>query len=407
MVVGESETKQQVAYITSSIKHVIDTFGPRPPGSEGERNALEYIKNELKGYVDTSVMEDFELAPKAFMTMVVVVSTMMLISTMLYWVLPVASLLLMIGAFLVEALEFFIYKQFLDVFQPKRLSHNVIGIKKPNGSVKRRIILTGHADASYEYRYSKSLNAKLFLLSFLNYAITISISSLATASNFWWSNGYANVWGILGIIITCFVPNQILIIFYYRYSVVAPGANDNLSGTFIVMAIAKYFAKNDIHLDNTEIWYVITGSEEAGLRGAKAFAKAHAPEFRDVETACVVLDMLRDLDSIWILSSDLNNTVKLDRGIMRMLQIASKESGREAAFHPFPFGAGSTDAAAFQQGGIRTGSIVAIRQPSPAWYHTRLDTYSELNPDCIELGWKICIHAIKYFDEKGIPDSKR
>ncbi len=39
-------------YVIDRTKHVIETFGPRDPGSEGERRAQEYVLQELKKYAD-------------------------------------------------------------------------------------------------------------------------------------------------------------------------------------------------------------------------------------------------------------------------------------------------------------------------------------------------------------------
>jgi hypothetical protein len=112
-----------------------------------------------------------------------------------------------------------------------------------------------------------------------------------------------------------------------------------------------------------------------------------------------VFDTARDLDSLFILKNDLNGTVELDPGIAQILQLASKNSGKEVGLHGFPFGAGSSDAAAFQQAGIPSGLLVAMAQPSPRWYHTRLDNWDILNPECIEFELKIGLEAVLLFDE--------
>lgn len=58
------------------------------------------------------------------------------------------------------------------------------------------------------------------------------------------------------------------------------GANDNLTGCFISMAVVKYMQHHDIRFENTEVWVVLTGSEEAGtsrrkgvLQGAQGRAR--------------------------------------------------------------------------------------------------------------------------------------
>src|SRR5690606_13329622 len=46
------------------------------------------------------------------------------------------------------------YKLLLDPFFPKKTSYNVYGALKPSGEVKRRIILNGHPDGAYEWRFN-------------------------------------------------------------------------------------------------------------------------------------------------------------------------------------------------------------------------------------------------------------
>ena len=66
-----------------------------------------------------------------------------------------------------------------------------------------------------------------------------------------------------------FIP----IFFMYDKKRVVEGANDDLTGCFTSIAILKFMQDNDIRLENTEVVAFFSGSEEAGLRGAKAYAK--------------------------------------------------------------------------------------------------------------------------------------
>ena len=91
-------------------------------------------------------------------------------------------------------------------------------------------------------------------------------------------------------------PLSIFFLTFWNYEVTfaSPGANDNLSGVLLLLEGAKQLAKNDIQLQNTEIVYLITGSEEAGTRGALEFAKKHKEEFSDIPTTFLVFDTIAD-----------------------------------------------------------------------------------------------------------------
>jgi hypothetical protein len=68
---------------------------------------------------------------------------------------------------LITVLEFLLYKQFMDPFYKKVEGHNLVGVRKPRGDVKRRIVISGHIDAAYEWRhilYGKKEGNKIFNL---------------------------------------------------------------------------------------------------------------------------------------------------------------------------------------------------------------------------------------------------
>ena len=109
------------------------------------------------------------------------------------------------------------------------------------------------------------------------------------------------------------------------------------------MAVVKYMQHHDIRFENTEVWVVLTGSEEAGLRGAKAFCKAHKDELGDVETVFVGLDTIRDYDFMAIYSRDLTGTVKNDESACALVKEAAKQNGLDMPYKSVFFGA--TDAA--------------------------------------------------------------
>jgi len=57
------------------------------------------------------------------------------------------------------------------------------------------------------------------------------------------------------------------------------GANDNASGTGAMLSLAEKTAGRP--LENTEVWAVATGCEEAGMVGMLAFLKRHGQELQD------------------------------------------------------------------------------------------------------------------------------
>jgi aminopeptidase YwaD len=77
---------------------------------------------------------------------------------------------------------------------------------------------------------------------------------------------------------------------HYDSVVGAPGANDNLSGTAVVMELARVL--KDFNTDNYEIRFAAWGSEERGLLGARHYVNTLSPEDLERHIAKYNLDMV-------------------------------------------------------------------------------------------------------------------
>jgi Zn-dependent M28 family amino/carboxypeptidase len=178
------------------------------------------------------------------------------------------------------------------------------------------------------------------------------------------------------------------------------GANDNLTGCFTAMAVAKLMSDLDLRLENTELMVLCAGCEEIGLRGAKAFCKAHKGEFDDVETVFIGLDTMTDFEHIAVMCRDLNGTVKHDSAACAMMKQGAKTAGYDIPYASCFFG--SSDTTAATQAGIRS-TFLAAMDPAPAdYYHTRLDDVDRLQPRTVEACLDILVETVYQFDETGL-----
>lgn len=105
---------------------------------------------------------------------------------------------------------------------------------------------------------------------------------------------------------------------------IVDGANDNLSGCYMGIAILKALKEEGIEFENTEVGVILTGSEEAGLRGAKAWCAAHKGEFDDVPTFIFSYDTIHDPKYLMTNYRDLNGTVKADKDVSDLFMEAAK-----------------------------------------------------------------------------------
>ena len=406
-----SKVRECTNFAYREIKRVCEKIGPRPSGEEGEKKAQDYVESLMAPIADTVERESFTLSPKAFMGWVLADGIMMLLSAALMivallvgstvgTVLKIAALVLSVLSLVCLLGEFLFYKKLLDPIFPKAESSNVICTRKASGEVKRRIILAGHIDSSYEWRYTHLGGGKL-----LKAIIGIGIGSLVVSFiidivSFF---NVGDIGSIVLLVLQCVcVPGFILVLFFVDNKLCVMGANDNLTGVFASLAVIKYLKDNDIRFENTEVLAVSTGSEEAGLRGAKAFAAKHSAEYAQsgVETVFMAVDTLRDYDYMGVYNKDMSGTVTLCPEAAAMVKAASALAGTPLDYACVSFG--SSDAAAAQQGGIKAVALAAM-DPEPArYYHTREDTADNMDIKTLETGIKVMLETVFLFDEKGL-----
>lgn len=388
-------------YVTEQARHVIETFGPRAPGSDGERAAQEYVAQCLEEMgADEVAREPFSVAPEAFMRFQTVAGWFLILSFGAYWLAPPVALLLGIGAFIVTLHQFVHYRLLLDSLYPQTESVNVYARWKPAKETKRRIILNAHTDAAYEWRYHHLWpRAFPWIVRYGLFAMPLTVVLQAFASIIWWGMPESSVVFYIGVVQMLLLPSFVMALFYTDFNHTVPGANDNLSGVFLALGVVKALREAEVTFDHTEIACLITGSEEAGLRGAKAWAAAHAKEMRDGETAILVLDTFHDLEHLTVYEGDLNGTVKNDAAFSTLVQEAAKACGHEARRGSIPLG--STDAAAFTQARLTATALVAM-DPAPArFYHTRRDNWDDMDPGCIAQAAGVVGEVIRRFDDRG------
>lgn len=402
-----SALREMTNFSVRGIKKICKDVGPRPAGSEQEHEAQKLMAAELDGACDKVEIEPFDVHPGAFLGWILTDGIMMIAAIVLFFFGMSAIALALCALSLIFAIvEFLLYKKLLDPFFPKKTSHNVVAVRKPKGEVRRRIIFSGHADSANEWRFTYYGGPKLLVpiigLSFVGILLGLVLGIWAVAAGHAFSAADSGALNVMRYVFLAWIPILFTALFFENKKRPVMGANDDLTGCFISMAVVKYMQQHDIRFENTEVWVVLTGSEEAGLRGAKAFCKAHKNELSDVETVFVGLDTIRDYDFAAVYSRDLTGTVKNDAGACALVKEAAKQTGLDLPYKSVFFGA--TDAAAVTQAGMKAVSVAAM-DPAPAkYYHTRLDTADNLDIKTVEAVLGVALKTAFLFDEKGLSD---
>ena len=403
----QSKLRECANFAAWTIKKVCKEIGPRPSGSEAELKAEEFMAKQTGKAADSVLTESFPVATKAFFGWTKIDGVLLFLASLfLLFKMPVVSLVCALIATICLMGEFLFYKEFLDKFYKKNTSYNTALTRKPSGEVKRRIIFAGHTDSSFEWRYTHLVGPGMMYFVFIYAAIGLgwnlvfSIVSLAQGNMIMPSVEAISWYSWVGL---AFLPAFVLLFFFIDYNTCVDGANDNLTGCMVAAAVLKFLDDNNIRFENTEVVAFFAGSEEAGLRGTKDYAKRHIDELKEVETVFVALDTFKDYDDMFIYNRDMSGLTKHDEKACKLLKKAAQNAGIDMKYSVIF--AGASDAAAMTQAGIPSVSLAAMNPGPPRYYHTRRDTADIIDLKTIEKGIEIALEATYIFDEKGLCDN--
>lgn len=401
---------RQVEYAVKGITKVCRRIGPRKPGSPEEYRAQQWFQKDMKNYCEETRIEEFTLHRQGFMGFIPFTVACGIASVFVNWFAsPIAALILCICAFVPLFFEFLMYKEFDDFLFPKQTSHNMIAVRKPKGEVKQRIVMVGHSDSQFEWTLNYligGLQAKLFVeipavVGLIVQTVFALVCIIAGKGGAAVNIQSARWFFILFFVISCvFIPFEFAFLFFQSWTKSVPGASDNLSGCYVGMAVVKALDEAKVRFENTEVVVICSGSEEAGLRGSKAYAKAHEKELKEIPTCVVALDTFRDLETMAVYHRDLSGTLQHHDGTKVLVHDACANCGFDVKYESIYIG--GSDAASFTQRGIPATGFAAMDPAPPRYYHTRLDTPENLRPEAIKAGIEIMVEACCMFDKDGI-----
>ncbi|MBO5934028.1 MAG: M20/M25/M40 family metallo-hydrolase [Clostridia bacterium] len=427
--------KDNVKYSVDKITEIIQKVGGREPGSKECFEAQEMLRKDLEKYCDETHYEDYKMAPKAFLAFTKGVSASIIGAIAAGGVLKYAKPEKLgklgklanckslphaivgttaIAGLTVTAMEFLLYKEFCDPLFKKVTGKNLIATRKATEETKKRIVINGHIDSAYEWRHTYYGKGKGMtpimagsIVTGIASAVLSTVTAILTASGN--KSKFTQIMDKYSYPFHFFtILNMLTLFAFVNFKNLVPGANDNLTGTLAAATALKMLDEAGISFKNTEVVAMITDGEEAGLRGAKQFAKDHYKEYVEsgVETAVLCVDTLTDLEYLNVYSRDMTGTVKHDQDFCNLVMDAAIEAGHtDLEFANVFFG--SSDAAAFTQAGI-TATCLAAMDPAPAdYYHNRRDSYDRLVPEAIEASYDIIMSTIlKFADEDVTPEKK-
>lgn len=407
---------QSAQFMCDEIAHICNDMPKRDPGSVGEKMACEYMADYLKNDCgcERADVESFKENPNAFFGWIYFTITFVLAGMVLFFFMPIVGAVITALGFVILFVQFGLYKKLVDKFFPEKTGHSVTAIKKCTGEVKGRVFFNGHPDAVWNW----PVNNKFGGIAHVAHLVTSVVSGLIvlglniaaavktgcrpvtdyTVAGY--TSLYTPVLFWMGIAILVMVPCLVGMYFMWDENTITDGANDNLTGCYMGIAILKAMKEQGIELEHTEVGVIISGSEEAGLRGAMAWCEAHKGEFDDVPTWIYSYDTIHESRFLGVNYRDLNGTVKSDKEVSDSFITAANELGIKCTKTWVPPFGGAIDNAAFNKAGFRSTGITALDHNLQDYYHTMRDTADNLNPECLADCYAISVRCLENFDRE-------
>ena len=410
---------QSADFMVREITHICNDMPKRDPGSLGEKMACEYMADYAKNVCgcERADVEEFVEHPNSFFGWIYFTVSFALAGMILFFFVPLAAALLVALGFAIMFIQFGFYKKFVDKLFPKKIGHNMTAIKKCSGEVRGRAFFNGHADAVWNWPVNDKFGGKVhmahLILSILGALISLGLNvaaaiclPLATGAHYVtnftigaMAAAYSPALLYLGFAILAFVPLLIGMYFMWDEHTIVDGANDNLTGCYIGMAILKALKDEGIELEHTEVGVIISGSEEAGLRGAMAWTEAHKNDFRDVPTWIYSYDTIHEARFLGVNYRDLNGTVASDKEVSDSFMAAAKELDIKCSKTWVPPLGGATDNAAFNKAGFKSTGITALDHNLQPYYHTMKDNADNLDKECLADCYAVSVKCLENFDK--------
>ena len=311
--------------------------------------------------------------------------------------------------------QFAFYVHFPDFLFPKRTGWNVSAVIESAGTAKRELILSAHHDSAPVARIFSSPFARFYALAiFLPYVFFL-FELILLFARFAGGPAQPRAWAlaVLAAGLPC-VAGYFLLVSMRRGS---PGAGDNLVSSMMIARLAREIAADrETLLKTTRLRIVSFDAEEAGLRGAAAWFRAHFSELSRLSCTHLNFDSLYALRDLQVLLSDVNGTVPLSGEMAGELVRCAAAEGLKMRPFGMLFGAGGTDAAESARVGIPSSTIIAMPTGvvrNDLVYHTPRDTVEHIEPAVIEACMRITARFLSNLEKGrseveavGLPDPR-
>ncbi len=397
------KTLNQLTRFTFTITQtIINHVGPRPSCSIDSYITARIFYFLYKAYCHTSEIQKFITHPNAFLGFLTLVPWLYIAAViMLFAKLYIVAALIFTVANIIATRQFILYKGTFDFLYPPQTGYNVIGIINPEKEVRQQIIISGHHDSAYEFRFMRT-TPRLYRIRvasiILSMVLSLIISWLIVANHYMASSHTVHTI-LMALIVLLGIAN--LQMLFFKSKNATPGAGDNLIASAITVVLAKYFS--NYRPDYTRLIFASFDGEECGLKGSKAFVAENKECIGSMPTYHLNTDSLYKPELIKFLTTDVNGFIPLSEEFAKeCVAIAHSKGYAASTFAMYP-GTGATDAAPLAQAGAVATTLIALPtevEKQESVYHTLNDTVEHIDPEVVKAAIEIVYSVVRFLDKE-------
>ncbi len=305
-------SEENIEYALETAQYVQKNTGNRRAGEKGEEEAKQIFLNELMKYCDETKEQRFSAYPGSGTNIHRALSVILFACTIIFCAavsngaaLPIAfSLFFNILIFAIFAHKFLFDGTKLDIFSRRKRSANISGTRYAKGNREMRVVLTSHMDSPVALRGFLFGNRATFILSFISVVGNTFLFICQLMYLFSGAPIGSGFFGVLSVINIAFLPFYVAALIVVDSEKSTSGVSASLIPTSILLSIAKQLNDTVFRYDNTEIVFLVTGSEYSGRAGAYAYAKRYKKVFTDVPTVFISLEEITSSDKLSVFFKD-------------------------------------------------------------------------------------------------------
>jgi Peptidase family M28 len=383
-------------------------FGGRSAGTDAERRAANHLARELRERLDREAqVEPVEIWPRWPLT------------HLIHALLAIAGSAISVGNALVGTILVAVAAAsaigdltgrlpLLRRVTGRRASQNVIS--QENGSRPGTLILTAHYDAARGGAVFGRPDERRAALGHLLHRRIGPFEPFVWSLLLLLACTAARLAGLHATALSAvqFVPTVTLIVSLpfladILLSDAVPGANDNASGVATVLRLAERYGGT---LDHLDVWVLLTGAQEPGALGMRAWLRRHRPELDPLSTIVLNVDEVGAGTVRYAVKEGPLLALRQHPRLLRLCGQIAEEDADEGRYGARPVAARRQgDAYAARARGLPAITISCAGAIDRAPHHHRpTDTPDQIDRSALDRAFGFCSELVELIDEEIGPD---